>query len=71
MDLEFLTSNRFWALIIGAASTILLDPNAPNKKWYVNVGQFLAIVSAGFITIRTVDRGTEILSQFPSDEDSH
>jgi hypothetical protein len=59
---EFLTSNRFWALILGSASTVLVDPEFPNREWYVNLGRFLALVSAGFIGIRTIDRATEVLS---------
>ncbi len=59
MDLRFLTSNRFWALILGAASTVMLDPATPTQKLYVTIGKFLAIVTAGFVTIRTIDRTTE------------
>lgn len=53
---EFLLSNRFWALVLGDASTILLDPDFPTQPWYVTLGKFLVILSGGFIAIRTVDR---------------
>jgi len=52
----FLYSNRFWALVLGALSTVLIDPSFDPSLWYIAVGKFLGIVSAGFITIRTVDR---------------
>lgn len=58
---DFLTSNRFWALILGSASTVLVN-NFGNEPWYVSLGRFLGYVSTGFIAIRTVDRATEVLS---------
>jgi len=59
--MEFLKSTRFWIMIIGCASTILIDPSFPTSDWYFNLGKFLSLVSAGFIGIRTVDRATEKL----------
>jgi F0F1-type ATP synthase assembly protein I len=56
MDTEFLTSNRFIALIIGSASVVLIDPNFGSQPWYISLGKFLGLVGAGFISIRTVDR---------------
>lgn len=52
----FLASNRFWMLIIGSASIVFIDPSFPTQHWSVNLGKFLALVSAGFIGIRTADR---------------
>ena len=56
MDLDFLTSNRFIALILGSASAVLVDPAFGTQPWYISLGKFLALVSAGFIGIRTADR---------------
>lgn len=56
---EFLSSTRFWALVTGSLSTILIDPNLIAQPWYVTVGKFLGLVSAGFIAIRTIDRASE------------
>ncbi len=55
----FLFSNRFWVLLLGAASTVLIDPNFPLQEWYITLGKFLGIVSAGFITINTLDRTSD------------
>lgn len=63
--LAFLTSTRFWVLILGSASTVLLDPDLVSKPWYVTVGKFLGVISAGFITIRTVDRSAEYIGNKP------
>lgn len=59
---DFLTSTRFWALVIGSASTVLLDPNLPNQKWYITLGKFFALLSAGFVTVRTIDKTAETIS---------
>lgn len=56
---EFFTSNRFYAGVIGSASTVLIDPNFATQAWYVSLGKFLGLVSIVFITIRTVDRVSE------------
>ncbi len=48
----FLSSTRFWALIIGAVTVY-----AQMKGWIGDAEmQLIATVSAGFITIKTVDR---------------
>lgn len=53
--LEFLSSTRFWALIIGALSVYL-----KTKGWIGDAEmQLIATVSAGFITIKTVDRSVD------------
>lgn len=54
--LDFLLAPRFWAMVLGSASTILIDPGFPTQMWYVSLGKFLALLSAGFITVGTVDR---------------
>lgn len=56
MNIDFLTSNRFWVLILGSLSATLIDPSFPTQAWYISVGKFLALVSGGFITVGTVDR---------------
>ena len=56
MNLDFLGSNRFWVLLLGSASAVLVDPAFPTQEWYISLGKFLGLVSGGFITIRTVDR---------------
>lgn len=59
MDFSFLTSNRFYFLLLGSASAVLIDPNFPTQAWYLNLGKFLGLVSVGFIGIKTVDRASE------------
>lgn len=54
---EFLTSTRFWALVLGSASTVLVT-SFGTEPWYVSLGKFLGLLSAGFITLRTIDRNT-------------
>lgn len=52
---DFLTSNRFWAMIIGALSVYL-----EAKGWLGEPERnLIATLSAIFITVRTVDRGSE------------
>lgn len=60
LNLDFLGSNRFWALLFTVASGIFLMPDFPTQPWYINLGRFLAALGAGFITIRTVDRHGEV-----------
>ena len=59
---EFLSSNRFWALVLGSASAVLVSSDFMVEHWWVSLGKFLGLLSAGFITLRTVDRATEVLS---------
>lgn len=58
MDISFLKSNRFWVMLIGALSVY-----AEAKGW---IGEpernLIATLSAVFITVRTIDRGTEKLA---------
>ena len=62
MKFEFLNSTRFWALVLGSAATILLQDNFANTEWYRLLGGFLQLLAGGFIAIKTLDRGTEVLS---------
>lgn len=58
MDLSFLASNRFWAIVITSASAVLIDPNFGTQPWYVSLAKFLGLVGAAFTVVRTVDRNT-------------
>lgn len=55
---EFLKSNRFWAIVIGAISIYL-----EAKGW---IGEpernLIAVVTGGFVAVRTVDRTAEKLT---------
>jgi hypothetical protein len=54
-NFEFLKSNRFWALILGAVAFYLKQ-----KGLFGDAEMMLiATITAGFVTIRTVDRATE------------
>lgn len=57
--LDFLTSNRFWAMVITSASAVLIDPSFATQPWYITLGKFLGLVGAGFVTVRTLDRASE------------
>jgi len=59
--MEFLTSNRFWAGVVGSLSAVLISPEFLINPWYINMGKFLGLLSAVFIGIRTVDRTSEYL----------
>lgn len=52
---EFLTSTRFWAIVIGAASIYL------KAKGWIGEPEMLLIatITAGFTVVKTVDRATE------------
>ena len=54
---DFIYSTRFYALVLGSASTVLVT-SFGTEPWYISLGKFLGLVSAGFITIRTIDRNT-------------
>ena len=54
----FLTSTRFWAIVISSASLTLVDPALPTQAWYVSLGKFLGLIAGGFTVIRTIDRNT-------------
>jgi hypothetical protein len=59
MDYSFLGANRFWFMVLGAASAVLVDPELTTQPWYVSLGKFLGLLSAGFVTVRTIDRASE------------
>ena len=48
----FLTSNRFWALVIGAVALFLKQEGIIDEAVFSLIGT----LTAGFIGIRTVDR---------------
>lgn len=48
----FLTSTRFWAIVIGAVALALAQDGWISMAF----AQMIATVSAGFITVNTVDR---------------
>jgi len=56
MDFTFLKSNAFYAVLIGAISVTLLDPSLETTPWYVSLGKFLGVFSAGFWGTRSLDR---------------
>ena len=52
MDFAFLSSNRFWAIIIGALAIY-----AKTKEWIGDPEMLLiATVMGAFVTVRTIDR---------------
>lgn len=53
---NFIYSTRFWAVVLGSISTIIVQPEFAIDEWYVSVGKILGLVSAGFTAIRTIDR---------------
>lgn len=55
--LLFLTSNRFWALVIGAVALYLKTKGIFGDAEMVLV----ATITGGFIGIRTIDRASENL----------
>lgn len=69
MDVSFLKSNRFWAMLIGVGIWYC------NQKGFIGALEMQAIESilAGFVGIRTVDRlgektGTTTLVSMTTDE---
>lgn len=55
MDLRFLKSNRFWALIVLAVVAVLDSEGIVSH----NIASAIELVAAGFVGIRTVDRFSE------------
>ena len=52
MDFTFLTSNRFWAIVIGAVAIYL-----QSKGWIGDPEMVLiATIMAGHVTVKTIDR---------------
>lgn len=54
--LNLLSSSRFWGLILASASAVLADPSFPTQTWYISLAKFLGLLSAGAVTVRTIDR---------------
>lgn len=52
MELDFLRSNRFWALVFGALVVYAKDRGVIGESEFI----LLSTIVAGFVTIRTVDR---------------
>lgn len=57
MDLKFLTSNRFWAMIIAAVSYYLQSKGILGSEEMV----LIATIAGGFVGVRTFDRAAEKL----------
>lgn len=55
--LEFLLAPRFWALVIGAVSIYLKTKGIIGEPEMV----LIATLTAGFITVKTVDRVAETI----------
>lgn len=55
IDLEFLYSNRFWAMIVGAIILYL------NTKGWIGKEEMILLetILGGFVAVRTVDRAAE------------
>ncbi len=52
MNIDFLKSNRFWAIVIGALSVY-----AQSKGWIGDPEMVaIATIMGGYVTVRTVDR---------------
>lgn len=55
----FLSSTRFWAIVIGATSFYL-----QSKGWIGEAEvKWIATIMAGFVTVRTVDRAAEKIGE--------
>lgn len=61
MDLTFLKSNRFWALIgIGIVTTLKMS-----GILVAEIADPLLVILGGFITVRTIDRASEKIGLAP------
>lgn len=49
---SFLTSPRFWALVIGAVALALYTDHHISQAWFICIGT----ITGGFVAVRTVDR---------------
>jgi hypothetical protein len=59
MNFEFLTSNRFWALVLIFVTMVL----ASAKVITEDLSMALITLLGGFVTIRTIDRASETISK--------
>jgi hypothetical protein len=57
-EFAFLKSERFWAMVIGAVAAYLESKGCIGEAEHM----LILTVSAGFITVRTVDRFGERMS---------
>jgi hypothetical protein len=55
---DFLTSSRFWAIVIGAASIYLQAKGIFGEAEML----LIATITAGFTIVRTTDRFSEVVS---------
>ena len=55
-EFAFLSKMNFWVMVFGAANVTLIDPSFATQPWYVSLGKFLGLVSAGFVTVQQVHR---------------
>lgn len=55
MDLKFLKSNRFWAVVIGAVALFLFQEGIITEPVFALIGT----ITAAFVGIRTIDRASE------------
>lgn len=58
MDVSFLKSNRFWALVVAGLS-VAAEGGFTTEAFLKGLG----VVLAGFVTVRTVDRLGEKVGQ--------
>lgn len=57
MDLKFLASNRFWAMVIAAVSYYLQSKGIIGDAEMI----LIATIAGGFVGVRTFDRASEYL----------
>jgi hypothetical protein len=58
-NFQFLTSNRFWAIVLFSLAIALKDAGVIS----VELAQFVMTVTAGHIGVKTVDRFAEKLGK--------
>ncbi len=58
MNFQFLTSPRFWAIVLGAVSVYLKSKGIIGEPEMM----LIATITAGFTIVRTTDRFSEVLS---------
>lgn len=59
--MEFLKSNRFWALVLIAVAGYLQSVGFTFNAYAL--GEALQVIAGGHIAVKTIDRGTEVLSK--------
>lgn len=53
---QFLTSTRFWAIVIGAVSVALFQDGYLSQAWATAI----SVIVGGFTVVRTVDRSVDV-----------